>query len=79
MVYKKSMIVEVFWEYLSKFFIFLHQIYFDSKILIYCKNIKSLIMGDLVTLKTRLKVLIFAVFYYFEYFSIYLLWQKPVA
>ena len=32
-IYKKSMIFKVFGVYLSEFLIFLHQIFFDSKIL----------------------------------------------
>ena len=32
-VYMKSMIFEDFWEYLNMFLIFLHEIFFDSKIL----------------------------------------------
>ena len=34
MVYKKSMIVKVFGVYLSEFLIFLHEIFFGSKILL---------------------------------------------
>ena len=33
LVYKKSVIFEVFGIYLSEFFIFLHEVFFDSKIL----------------------------------------------
>ena len=62
-VYKKFMIFKVFGVYLSEFLIFLHEIFFGSKILpSSCDNIKILIMGALVTLETRLKVSILAIF-----------------
>ena len=52
-VYKKSMIFEVFWEYLSGFLIFLHEIFFGRKILS-----KSSI--TIRILKTSLKVPIYS-------------------
>ena len=45
-VYKKLMIFEVFWEYLSEFLIFLHEIFFGSKILLSsCDKHQKLVYG----------------------------------
>ena len=58
LVYKKSMIFMVFGVYLSELLIFLHEIFFVSKLLPILVIInKILIMGPLVTLGTRLKVI----------------------
>ena len=68
-VYKRSMIFEVFGAYLSELLIFLHEIFFVA---ISCRvlviNIKSLIVGALVTLETRIKVPILA---FFDNFGIF--------
>ena len=62
-VYKKSMIFKVFGVYLSEFLIFLHEIFFGSKILpSSCDKHQNLIMGALGSLEMRLKVPIFAIF-----------------
>ena len=63
MVYKKYTIFEVFGAYLSEFLIFLPENFLVARSYqVLVINIKSLIMGALVILKTRLKVPILAVF-----------------
>ena len=76
-VYKISMIFEVFWEYHGDFSIFLREIFFDSKILSSCCDKHHiLIMGALLTLKTRLKVPIVAVFWgFWAFFELFVFTQ----
>ena len=70
----------VFLEYPNKFLKFLHEILFGSKIFrILMIKVNSLIMGALVTLKTRLKVPILDVFDGLGHFLSCLNWQKPLA
>ena len=79
MVFKKSMIFKVFGVYLSEFVIFLHEIFFGSKTLpSSCDKIKILIKSALVTLGTRLKVPILAIFDDFGHFSSCLFRHKPL-
>ena len=79
-VYKKFMTFKVFGVYLSEFLIFLHEIFFCSKILpSSCEKHQILIIGALVTLGTRLKVPILAIFDDFGHFSSCLFWHKPLA
>ena len=62
-VYKKSMIFEFSCEYLSEYVTFLCKIFLVARsYLVVVINIKTLTMGALVTLETRLKLPILAVF-----------------
>ena len=80
MVYKKSMIFEVLWACLGEFLIFLRDILLVARSYrIVAINIKSLNIGALVTLVTRFKVTILAIFDAIGHFSSCLFWQKPVA
>ena len=64
----KLLILEVFRAYLREFSIFLHAIFFACSILSYLILSKSVVRNALVTLKTRLKVPILAIFDDFWHF-----------
>ena len=69
-VYMKSMIFEGFWKYLNDFWYFFTKSFFIARSYpVLVINIKSLIICVLCTVKTRLKVLILAVFWRFWAFS----------
>ena len=63
---RKSMIFEVFWEYLGEFFIFLRKIFFGSKILsICCDNHQNFDSGWSSYPGNEAQSLDFAVFWWF--------------